>query len=91
MSPFVKGNWGGCSPFINLLLDNFLLNTGQNGFGMLPMSKLEHVIPAPASRLLGFAESQPNLICYGVSGLKPGSVSLLVPSLKAGVILRSSA
>ncbi|HLE87146.1 MAG TPA: hypothetical protein VI727_05745 [Candidatus Brocadiaceae bacterium] len=55
------------------------------------MSKLEHVIPAPASRLLGLAESQPNLICYGVSGLKPGSVRLLVPSLKAGVILRSSA
>jgi len=74
-----------------LLLDNFLLDTGQNGFGMLPMSKLEHVIPAPASRLLGLAESQPNLICYGVSGLKPGSVRLLVPSLKAGVILRSSA
>ena len=56
------------------------------------MSKLEHVIPVPASRLLGFAESQPNLIYYGVSGLKPGSVRLLVPSLKAGVILlRSSA
>ena len=51
------------------------------------MSKLKHVIPAPASRLLDFAESQPNLICYGVSGLKPGSVRLLVPSLKAGVIL----
>jgi len=74
-----------------LLLDNFLLDTGQNGFGMLPMSKLEHVIPAPASSLLGFVESQPNLICYVVSGLKPGSVRLLVPSLKAGVILRSSA
>ncbi|HLE88150.1 MAG TPA: hypothetical protein VI727_10860 [Candidatus Brocadiaceae bacterium] len=50
------------------------------------MSKLEHVIPAPASRLLGFAESQPNLICYGVSGLKPGSVRLLVPSLRDRVI-----
>ena len=67
-------------------MDNFLLDNGQNGFGMLPMSKQEHVIPAPASRLLGFAEYQPNLICYGVSGLKPGSVRLLVPSLKAGVI-----
>ena len=61
------------SPLESLLLDNFLLDTGQNGFGMLPMSKLEHVIPAPASRLLGLAEFQPNLICYGVSGLKPGS------------------
>jgi len=78
------------TPFSKLTVGQFF--AGQNGFGMLPMSKLEHVIPAPASRLLDFAESQPNLICYGVSGLKPGSVRLLVPSLKAGVILlRSSA
>ena len=81
--------WHGLFPSWELTVGQFF--AGQNCFGMLPMSKLEHVIPAPASRLLGFAESQPNLICYGVSGLKPGSVRLLVPSLKAGVILRSSA
>src|SRR3990170_4148086 len=50
----------GSDPTRKLTVGQFFAE--QNGFGMLPMSKLEHVIPAPASRLLDFAESQPNLI-----------------------------
>ncbi|MCR4321369.1 MAG: hypothetical protein NUV74_13660, partial [Candidatus Brocadiaceae bacterium] len=47
------------SPIEGLLLDNFLLD--KMALECCPCRNMEHVIPAPASRLLGFAESQPNL------------------------------